>query len=190
MTSIRRETPPTPSDRSLPPGPSELTGSSTVVEQAQANFQCELIKELAELRGKLEAQERETHRLTGLLDQQKDEAARLALKLSATERQRDSSLEALVLQQGIDEELEREQSRNRQELAALHDANSTLGGQREEAERMQLDLESRVRTVERHLHAEKQLTATLEEALVDFETQSNKMRAEGDGWKKKARQAE
>lgn len=190
MTRIRRETPPTPSDQSLPPGPSELTGSSTAVEQAQANFQCELIQELADLRGKLEAQERETHRLTGLLDQRKDEAARLALKLSATEQQRDSSLEALVLQQGIDEELEREQSRNRKELAALHDANSTLGGQREEAERMQLDLESRVRTIERHLHAEKMLTATLEEALVDLETQLNEIRAEGDGWKNKARQAE
>jgi uncharacterized protein YcgI (DUF1989 family) len=94
------------------------------------------------------------------------------------------------MQQGIDEELERERSRNRKELAALHDANCTLARQREEAERMQLDLETRVRTIERHLHAEKQLTATLEEALIDFEKQSNKIRAEGGSWKKKARQAE
>ena len=46
--------------------------------------------------------------------------------------------------------------------------------------------ESRLRTVEKHLHAEKQLTATLEEALVDLETQSNKLRADSEAWKKKA----
>jgi len=46
--------------------------------------------------------------------------------------------------------------------------------------------ESRLRTIEKHLHAEKQLTATLEEALMDLETQSNKLRADAEGWKKKA----
>jgi hypothetical protein len=86
MTRIQRKTPPAPSDPPLLPGRSELTGSSAAVEQAQANFQSELVKELGELRGKLEAQEREIGRLTGLLDQQKDEAAHLALKLSAAER--------------------------------------------------------------------------------------------------------
>ena len=50
--------------------------------------------------------------------------------------------------------------------------------------------EARIRTIEKHLHAEKQLTATLEEALVDLETQSNKIRADMDMWKKKAWQAE
>lgn len=40
--------------------------------------------------------------------------------------------------------------------------------------------------MEKHLHAEKQLTATLEEALVDLETQSNKLRVDAEGWKKKA----
>ncbi|KAF7512179.1 hypothetical protein GJ744_002341 [Endocarpon pusillum] len=52
------------------------------------------------------------------------------------------------------------------------------------------DQEARIRTIEKHLNAEKQLTATLEEALVDLETQSNKLRAEMDGWKKKAWSAE
>jgi len=52
------------------------------------------------------------------------------------------------------------------------------------------DLESRVRTMEKHLHAEKQLTATLEEALVDLEAQSTKIRADVESWKKKAWQAE
>jgi kinesin family protein 4/21/27 len=46
--------------------------------------------------------------------------------------------------------------------------------------------EARLRTIEKHLHAEKQLTATLEEALVDLETQSNKLRVDAEGWKKKA----
>lgn len=48
------------------------------------------------------------------------------------------------------------------------------------------DQEARIRTIEKHLNAEKQLTATLEEALVDLETQSNKLRAEMESWKKKA----
>lgn len=48
------------------------------------------------------------------------------------------------------------------------------------------DQESRLRTMEKHLHAEKQLTATLEEALVDLEAQSNKLRIDAEGWKKKA----
>lgn len=48
------------------------------------------------------------------------------------------------------------------------------------------DQEARIRTIEKHLHAEKQLTATLEEALVDLETQSNKVRADMENWKKKA----
>ena len=52
------------------------------------------------------------------------------------------------------------------------------------------DLEGRLRTIEKHLHAEKQLTATLEEALVDLETQQNKVRADMEGWKKKAWTAE
>ena len=46
--------------------------------------------------------------------------------------------------------------------------------------------EARLRTIEKHLHAEKQLTATLEEALVDLETQSNKLRVDAESWKKKA----
>ncbi|KKY27496.1 putative kinesin family protein [Phaeomoniella chlamydospora] len=52
------------------------------------------------------------------------------------------------------------------------------------------DQEARIRTIEKHLHAEKQLTATLEEALVDLETQSNKVRADMETWKKKAWAAE
>lgn len=46
--------------------------------------------------------------------------------------------------------------------------------------------ENRIRTVERNLHAEKQLTATLEEALGDLEEQSNKVKGDCETWKKKA----
>ncbi|KAI9821945.1 MAG: hypothetical protein M1827_002527 [Pycnora praestabilis] len=48
------------------------------------------------------------------------------------------------------------------------------------------DQEARIRTIEKHLYAEKQLTATLEEALVDLEMQGNKVKADMESWKKKA----
>ncbi|KAF2084446.1 kinesin-domain-containing protein [Saccharata proteae CBS 121410] len=47
------------------------------------------------------------------------------------------------------------------------------------------DQEARIRTIEKHLFAEKQLTATLEEALTDLEASSTKVKGEVDGWKKK-----
>ncbi|KAI2010788.1 hypothetical protein LOZ52_005034 [Ophidiomyces ophidiicola] len=52
------------------------------------------------------------------------------------------------------------------------------------------DQEARIRTIEKHLHAEKQLTATLEEALGDLEAQSNKVKTDMESWKKKAWQLE
>ncbi|WPH04471.1 Hypothetical protein R9X50_00736200 [Acrodontium crateriforme] len=45
--------------------------------------------------------------------------------------------------------------------------------------------EARIRTIEKHLYAEKQLTATLEEALVDLETSANRTKSEADTWRKK-----
>ncbi|KAL2817739.1 hypothetical protein BDW59DRAFT_130542 [Aspergillus cavernicola] len=50
--------------------------------------------------------------------------------------------------------------------------------------------EARLRTIEKHLNAEKQLTATLEEALGDLEAQSNKVKSDCDAWKKKSWQLE
>jgi hypothetical protein len=47
------------------------------------------------------------------------------------------------------------------------------------------DQEARIRTIEKHLFAEKQLTATLEEALTDLESSSNKMKTEMEGWRRK-----
>lgn len=48
------------------------------------------------------------------------------------------------------------------------------------------DQEARIRTIEKHLYAEKQLTATLEEALGDLEAQSTKVKSDCEAWKKKA----
>ena len=45
--------------------------------------------------------------------------------------------------------------------------------------------ESRIRTIEKHLFAEKQLTATLEEALVDLETSANRTKSEMESWRKR-----
>ncbi len=59
-----------------------------------------------------------------------------------------------------------------------------------EATQLLEDQENRIRTIEKHLYAEKQLTQTLEEALVDLETQANKTKDEVEAWKKKCREVE
>jgi chromosome segregation ATPase len=52
------------------------------------------------------------------------------------------------------------------------------------------DQDTRIRTIEKHLFAEKQLTATLEEALTDIEKDSKKVKTELETWKKKCWDAE
>jgi kinesin family protein 4/21/27 len=52
------------------------------------------------------------------------------------------------------------------------------------------DQEARIRTIEKHLTAERQLTQTLEEALTDLERQTNKVKADCDAWKKRAAELE
>jgi kinesin family protein 4/21/27 len=47
------------------------------------------------------------------------------------------------------------------------------------------DQEARIRTIEKHLFAEKQLTATLEEALTDLESSSTKMKGDMEVWRRK-----
>ncbi|APA08724.1 hypothetical protein sscle_04g034940 [Sclerotinia sclerotiorum 1980 UF-70] len=58
------------------------------------------------------------------------------------------------------------------------------------ATQIQEDQEARIRTIEKHLFAEKQLTSTLEEALTDLERQSNKVKADCDAWRKRANELE
>ncbi|KAK4667232.1 hypothetical protein QC763_307390 [Podospora pseudopauciseta] len=55
---------------------------------------------------------------------------------------------------------------------------------------IQEDQEARIRLIEKHLKAEKQLTTTLEEALTDLERQQLAMRADCDAWRRRAQELE
>ncbi|KAH6679697.1 AEX-3 domain-containing protein [Halenospora varia] len=114
-------------------------------------FAEQLTKETQDLKVKIENHKRENRRLTGLIDQQKDDAARLNVRLSGTEKQRDDALEALVLQQEIAEELERERKRNKKELSALQHTNVTILRQRDEAQRVVLHLRSLISGQAHHM---------------------------------------
>ncbi|KAI1322087.1 kinesin-domain-containing protein [Xylariaceae sp. FL0255] len=52
------------------------------------------------------------------------------------------------------------------------------------------DQEARIVSIEKHLKAERQLTATLEEALTDLENQSKKVKADCEAWKRRAQELE
>ncbi|KAF2861012.1 hypothetical protein K470DRAFT_276510 [Piedraia hortae CBS 480.64] len=103
-------------------------------------FAEQLTAETGELKARIDQHKRENRRLTGLIEQHKDDAARLSLRLSGTEKQRDDALEALVLQQEIAQELERERKRNRKDLSALQHTNTKLLRQRDDAQRVVLHL--------------------------------------------------
>jgi hypothetical protein len=114
--------------------------------------------------------------LSSLIDQQKDDAARLALRLSGTEKQRDDALEALVLQQEIAEELERERKRNKKELGALQHTNVTIARQRDEAQRVVLHLRSLINGQTHHMEhiirslgSAPELSEYIEEGFEDVE---------------------
>ncbi|KAK0674535.1 putative kinesin-like protein [Cercophora samala] len=55
---------------------------------------------------------------------------------------------------------------------------------------IQEDQEARIRLIEKHLKAEKQLTTTLEEALTDLERQQLALRADSDAWRRRAQELE
>lgn len=114
-------------------------------------FAEQLTKETSDLKVKIDGHKRENRRLTGLIDQQKDDLARLTLRLSGTEKQRDDALEALVLQQEIAEELERERKRNQKELSSLQHNNTSLSRQRDEAQRVVLHLRSLINGQTHHM---------------------------------------
>jgi hypothetical protein len=139
-------------------------------------FAEQLTKETQDLKVKIENHKRENRRLTNLIDQQKDDAARLAVRLSGTEKQRDDALEALVLQQEIAEELERERKRNKKELGAMQHTSSTLTRQRDEAQRVVLHLRALIDGQAHHMeHIVKslstapELTEYIEEGFEDDE---------------------
>lgn len=114
-------------------------------------FAEQLTKETQDLKVKIDSHKRENRRLASLLDQQKDENSRMSVRLSGTEKQRDDALEALVLQQEIAEELERERKRNEKELAQLQHTNATILRQRDEARRVVLHLRSLVSGQRHHM---------------------------------------
>ncbi|KAK2002442.1 DENN domain-containing protein [Colletotrichum falcatum] len=114
-------------------------------------FAEQLTKETQDLKSKIETHKRENRRLASLIDQQKDDNGRLNVRLGATEKQRDDALEALVLQQEIAEELERERKRNKKELAALQHTNMTILRQRDEARRVVLHLRSLIGGQSHHM---------------------------------------
>jgi len=114
-------------------------------------FAEQLTKETQELKVKIENHKRENRRLTALIDQQKDDSARLTVRLSGTEKQRDDALEALVLQQEIAEELERERQRNKKELGALQHTNHAILRQRDEAQRVVLHLRALIEGQTHHM---------------------------------------
>jgi len=114
-------------------------------------FAEQLTKETQDLKVKIENHKRENRRLTSLIDQQKDDAARLTVRLSGTEKQRDDALEALVLQQEIAEELERERKKNKKELGALQHTNGAIQRQRDEAQRVVLHLRALIEGQTHHM---------------------------------------
>ena len=142
-----------------------------------------LNKELAELRVKIESHKRENRRLTGLIDQQKDDSARLTLRLSGTERQRDNALEALVLQQGIAEDLEKERARNRKEISALQHNNGTMQRQRDEAQRVVLHLRSLITGQTHHMeHIVRTIGSTSELSNYDEEDEEDVFEDENESY--------
>ena len=127
------------------------------------NFVSHMSKEAIELKGKIESHKRENRRLSALIEQQKDDTARLTHRLSGTEKQRDDALEALLMQQELAEELERERKRNKKELMALQNQNQNTIRQRDEAQRVVLHLRSLIEGQAHHMeHIVKSLADTPE----------------------------
>lgn len=114
-------------------------------------FAEQLTKETQDLKVKIDGHKRENRRLATIIDQQKDDASRMSVRLTGTEKQRDDALEALVLQQEIAEELERDRKRNKKELAALQHTNMAILRQRDEARRVVLHLRSLIGGQSHHM---------------------------------------
>lgn len=132
-------------------------------------FAEQLTKETQDLKIKIETHKKENRRLAGLIDQQKDDNARLSVRLTGTEKQRDDALEALVLQQEIAEELERERKKNKRELAQLQSTNTTILRQRDEARRVVLHLRSLVGGQSHHMEHLIQTLTRPDELLNEIE---------------------
>ncbi|KAI0385491.1 AEX-3 domain-containing protein [Hypomontagnella monticulosa] len=144
-------------------------------------FAEQLTKETQDLKVKIETHKRENRRLAGLIDQQKDDNARLSVRLTGTEKQRDDALEALVLQQEIAEELERERKRNKKELAALQHTNVTIIRQRDEARRVVLHLRSLIGGQSHHMEHLVQSLTTRDDLASEIEEGFDEEEESNDG---------
>ena len=114
-------------------------------------FAEQLTKETQDLKVKIENYKRENRRLTSLVDQANDEKTRLTTRLAGTEKQRDDALEALVLQQEIAEELERERKNNKSAITDLQSTHKTLLRERDEAHRVVLHLRALIDGQSHHM---------------------------------------
>lgn len=114
-------------------------------------FAAQLTKEAQELKSKIETHKRENRRLSTLIEEHKSDAARLSARLAGTEKDRDQALEALVLQQEIAEDLERERKKNKKEIAALTSKNAEILQQKEQAQRVVLHLRSLIEGQAHHM---------------------------------------
>ena len=159
-------------------------------------FAEQLTKETQDLKVKIETHKRENRRLAAQIDQQNDESARLNGRLNGTEKQRDDALEALVLQQEIAEELERERKRNKKELAQLQHTSNTISRQRDEAQRVVLHLRALIDGQAHHMehivkslgntpeiseYIEEELDEAEEEQRSPADQQSSKVETAKDG---------
>ena len=119
-------------------------------EKFQA-FAAQLTKEASDLKAKIEQHKKENARLNKLIDQQKVDSNTLAVRLAGTEKQRDDALEALVMQQEVAEELERERKKNKKELNELVRTNQNIQRQRDEAQRVVIHLRALIEGQAHHM---------------------------------------
>ena len=114
-------------------------------------FAAQLTKEASDLKAKIEQHKKENSRLSKLIDQQKVDSNTAAVRLSATEKQRDEALEALVMQQEVAENLERERKKNKRELSELVRNNHSIMRQRDEAQRVVIHLRALIEGQAHHV---------------------------------------
>ena len=130
-------------------------------------FAEQLTKETTDLKGKIESHKRENRRLTAALDNAKDELARIGSRHRGTEMQRDDALKALVMQQEVADDLERERKRNKKALGALQKTNDALLKQRDDAQRVVLHLRALIDGQAHHMeHIVKTLSLSPETAQI------------------------
>jgi uncharacterized protein YhaN len=136
-------------------------------------FAAQLTKEASELKTKIEQHKKENARLHKLVEQRKTESDNLNVRLAGTEKQRDDALEALIMQQEVAEDLERERKKNKKELSELIRHNHNIMRQRDEAQRVVIHLRALIEGQAQHVeHLVRSLADTDTEDIAE-EDESN-----------------